>query len=44
MTNTYLRPCELLLLGAEVAVDCKLSLVDSLGREAPGRRVGHVQT
>ena len=44
LTNTYLRPCELLLLGAEVAVDCELSLVDSLGHEAPGRRVGHVQT
>ena len=42
--DQYLRPCELLLLGAEVAVDCELSLVDSLGHEAPGRRVGHVQT
>ena len=42
--DQYLRPCELLLLGAEVAVDRELSLVDSLGHEAPGRRVGHVQT
>ena len=42
--EAHLRPCELLLLGAEVAVDRELPLVDSLGHEAPGRRVGHVQT
>ena len=42
--DQYLRPCELLLLGAEVTVDRELPLVDSLGHEAPGRRVGHVQT
>ena len=42
--EAHLRPCELLLLGAEVTVDRELSLVDSLGHEAPGRRVGHVQT